>query len=184
MERHRATQTSVSSPLFNRKSRIIVIVCMLYQQETAEALSVAWHLQNLVFQFHRPYPTSRESKLGSKWAGFEIPSSEVEGSTLLTLHFLRPDRVRTHCTNNSYCRMLSCGNLNSFYHLNQQQLHVGSKLEDPDTEYREDNIKPLNPTGYVMHQQFNIQQLYALPTLYLCVLYLSENKQRLVPLTA
>jgi hypothetical protein len=40
----------------------------------------------------------------------------------------------------------------------------------------------LNPTGYVMHQQFNIQQLCALPTLYLCVLYLSENKQRLVPL--
>jgi hypothetical protein len=33
-------------------------------------------------------------------------------------------------------------------------------------------------------QQFNIQQLYALPTLYLCVLYLAENKQRLVPLTA
>ena len=42
----------------------------------------------------------------------------------------------------------------------------------------------LNPTGYVMHQQFNIQQLYVLPTLYLCVLYLSENKQRLVPLTS
>ena len=42
----------------------------------------------------------------------------------------------------------------------------------------------LKPTGHVMHQQCNIQQLYALPTLYLCVLYLSENKQRLVPLTA
>ena len=42
----------------------------------------------------------------------------------------------------------------------------------------------LKPTGYVMHHQFNIQQLYALPTLYLCVFYLSENKQRLVPLTA
>ena len=42
----------------------------------------------------------------------------------------------------------------------------------------------LKPTGYVMHQQFNSQQLYVLPTLYLCVLYLSENKQRLVPLTA
>ena len=35
-----------------------------------------------------------------------------------------------------------------------------------------------------MHQQFNIQQLYALPTLYLGILYLSQNKQRLVPLTA
>ena len=42
----------------------------------------------------------------------------------------------------------------------------------------------LEPTGYVMHHQFNIQQLYDLPTLYLCVLYLSDNKQRLVPLTA
>jgi len=42
----------------------------------------------------------------------------------------------------------------------------------------------LNPTDHVMHQQFNIQQLYALPTLYLCVLYLSENKQQLMPLTA
>jgi len=31
-----------------------------------------------------------------------------------------------------------------------------------------------------MHHHFNIQQLYALPTLYLCVLYLSENKQRIV----
>ena len=29
-------------------------------------------------------------------------------------------------------------------------------------------------TFYVMHQQFNIQQLYALPTLYLCV-YLRTN---------
>jgi len=44
-------------------------------------------------------------------------------------------------------------------------------------------INLLKPTGHVMHQQFNIQQLYAFPTLYLCVLYLSENKQRLVPLT-
>jgi len=48
----------------------------------------------------------------------------------------------------------------------------------------ENNINHLKPTGYVMHHQLNIQQLYALPTLYLCVLYLSENKQRLVPLTA
>ena len=47
-----------------------------------------------------------------------------------------------------------------------------------------DDVNLLNPTGYVIHQQFNIQQLYVLPTLYLCVLYLSENKQRLVSLTA
>jgi len=45
------------------------------------------------------------------------------------------------------------------------------------------SINLLKPTGHVMHHQINIQQLYALPTLYLCVLYLSENKQRLVPLT-
>ena len=47
-----------------------------------------------------------------------------------------------------------------------------------------EKLNLLKPTGHVMHQQFNIQQLYVLPTLYLCVLYLSENKQRLVPLTS
>jgi hypothetical protein len=47
-----------------------------------------------------------------------------------------------------------------------------------------ESLNILKPTGHVMHHQFNIQQLYALPTLYLGVLYLSENKQRLVPLTA
>ena len=31
---------------------------------------------------------------------------------------------------------------------------------------------------------FNLQKFYILPTEYLYVLYLSENKQRLVPLTA
>ena len=35
----------------------------------------------------------------------------------------------------------------------------------------------LKSTGHVMHQRFNIQQLYVLPTLRLYVLYLSENKQ-------
>jgi hypothetical protein len=48
----------------------------------------------------------------------------------------------------------------------------------------ESYINLLKPTGHVMHQQFNIQQLYVLPTLYLCVLYLSENREQLVPLTA
>ena len=44
------------------------------------------------------------------------------------------------------------------------------------------SINLLKTAGYVIHQQFNIQQLYLLPTLYLCVLYLCDNKQRLVPL--
>jgi hypothetical protein len=42
----------------------------------------------------------------------------------------------------------------------------------------------LKPTCYVTHAQFNIQQLYALSTMYLCVLFLSQNKQRLAPLMA
>jgi hypothetical protein len=45
----------------------------------------------------------------------------------------------------------------------------------------EDAPYPLNlltPTCHVTHKQFNVQQLYSLPTL-----YLSENKQRLVSLT-
>jgi len=46
------------------------------------------------------------------------------------------------------------------------------------------SIRLSNPAVYVMHQQINIQKLYALPALYLCVLYLSEKKQRIVPFTA
>jgi hypothetical protein len=37
-------------------------------------------------------------------------------------------------------------------------------------------INLLKPTVHVRHHQFNIQQRYILPTLYLCVLYLSHNK--------
>ena len=61
-------------------------------------------------------------------------------------------------------------------------VQTNSIISDKSTEGRRFNL--LKPTGYLMHQQFNIQQLYVLPTRYLCVLYLSENKQRLVPLTA
>jgi hypothetical protein len=43
------------------------------------------------------------------------------------------------------------------------------------------SLKLLKPIGYLIHQQFNIQQLYALSTPYLCVLYLSKNKQQLLP---
>ena len=65
------------------------------------------------------------------------------------------------------------------------QLCILNKLQYfADWRKFEFTLNLLNPTGHVMHHQFNIQQLYVLPTLYLCVLYLSENKQRLVPLTA
>ena len=67
---------------------------------------------------------------------------------------------------------------------NNAKYHVKFKSRNIDITYRHVQFNLLKPAGRVMHQQFNIQQLYALPTLYLCVLYLSENKQRLVPLTA
>ena len=57
--------------------------------------------------------------------------------------------------------------------------YLNTKLV-PNRKRKQYNFNLLKPTRYVMHQQFDIQQLYALPTLYLCVLYLSENKQRLV----
>ena len=70
-----------------------------------------------------------------------------------------------------------------------QNFQVAAKCLDIDTgpcmsPLYVKQINLLKPTGHVMHQQFNIQQLYVLSTLYLCVLYLSENRQRLVPLTA
>jgi len=44
---------------------------------------------------------------------------------------------------------------------------------------------PSKPSGHHMYHQFNIQQFHVLPhTLYLCVLYGSQNKQRLFLYTA
>jgi len=37
----------------------------------------------------------------------------------------------------------------------------------------------LKPKTYVTSRQFNIQQFYVVPRIYLCVLYGSQNKQRL-----
>jgi len=37
-------------------------------------------------------------------------------------------------------------------------------------------FKLLNPTGHYMFHKFNIQQLYALPTLYLCFVFIWEQK--------
>jgi hypothetical protein len=67
---------------------------------------------------------------------------------------------------------------------NKLKIHRKTISPYRHTRFLSFQINPLKPTGHVMHQQFNIQQLYILPSLYLCVLYLSENKQRLVPLTA
>ena len=36
-------------------------------------------------------------------------------------------------------------------------------------------INLLKPTGHVIHQQFNIQQLYVLPRLYVFCIYLRTN---------
>jgi hypothetical protein len=46
------------------------------------------------------------------------------------------------------------------------------------------HLNLLKSTSYLMHQQFNIRDLYALPALYLCVLYLLDNRQWLVSLTS
>ena len=79
---------------------------------------------------------------------------------------------------------ISNGGLVSLSRCNKINSSSTLQWADSRKHFRFFNINLLNPTGHVMHQQFNIQQPYALPTLYLCVLYLSENKQRLVPLRA
>ena len=58
-----------------------------------------------------------------------------------------------------------------FYYSYYNPLHVHVSSNILLILRRSDCINLLKPTGYVMHHQFNIQQLYALPTLYLCVLY-------------
>ena len=60
-----------------------------------------------------------------------------------------------------------------------KRVSTGFNLLKPTGYVMHQQFNHLKSASYVMQQQFNIQQLQALPTLYLC-----EEKQRLVPLTA
>jgi hypothetical protein len=42
-------------------------------------------------------------------------------------------------------------------------------------------INLLKPSGNLTYDQFNIKKFYVVPTLRLCVLYGSQNKQQLLP---
>jgi hypothetical protein len=46
---------------------------------------------------------------------------------------------------------------------------------------RINSINILKPYSYLLHSRFNIQEKYFLPTLYLCVLFLSRYKQQCLP---
>jgi hypothetical protein len=59
--------------------------------------------------------------------------------------------------------------VNAHYCLILKETGIEQQIFNPHTT---NLINLLKPTGYMLHQQFNIQQLYALPTLYLC-----KNKQ-------
>ena len=73
-----------------------------------------------------------------------------------------------------------------------EQLHLGTvqnwrrqdRANSKQYGWMQRYINLSKPTDHVIHQQFDIQQFYVLPTLYLCVLCGSENKQRLFPYTA
>ena len=81
----------------------------------------------------------------------------------------------------SHCPYFSMLPFPKLFHLTTSLFHT---QRTENNKLGKSKVNLSNPTRYVMHQQFNIQQLYVLPTPYLCVLYLSENKQRLVLLTA
>ena len=87
--------------------------------------------------------------------------------TFVVIHTIRQTQIPAlldSSVTNTPCVKMLCPKQNGFslyFHLKKAYINL------------------LKPTGHVMHEQFNIQQLYVLPTL-----YLSENIQGLVPLTA
>ena len=81
-----------------------------------------------------------------------------------------------------YGIVTECDILNryGFVHMKTEEMAMRAIKELNNAEFMgvQISVEVLNflkPTGYLIHQQFNIQQLYVLPTLYLCVLYLRTN---------
>jgi len=91
--------------------------------------------------------------------------------------------VRNHWTdlwikfNNCACNWNSANIFNFDSHAVSTNPYFCDVHVEPHTRMFETSVR-INlskPTGYVIHHQFNIQQLYAPSTLHLCVLYLSEQ---------
>jgi hypothetical protein len=64
-------------------------------------------------------------------------------------------------------------------------ISIGLRTSRPGLRLLFSQFNPLKADGHYIYRQFDIQQLYVLPTqLYLCVLCGSQNKQPLFPYTA
>jgi hypothetical protein len=131
--------------------------------------------------------------ISSKFCSADRPNNMFYVSMVFSLQVLmKCPRVTISCWDTNWCDYLPCLELTISRITSTYFLKLWFRMVKNTTLHKPTVIHSyavclnlLKPTGHVMHhQQFNIQQLYALPTLYLCVLYLSENKQRLVPLTA
>jgi len=89
------------------------------------------------------------------------------------LHFLKRQIIMSESNITNFIFVASNDNENAF----EVSYLVGHRVGKVKIQFYVMFFNLLKPTGYVMHHQFNIQQLCALPTLYLCVLYLSEKEQ-------
>jgi hypothetical protein len=69
----------------------------------------------------------------------------------------------------------------TFTHKQQYSTHLHTNSTQNTEDGTHITINLIKSTFYGMHQQVIYFNNYALPTLHLCVLHLSENKQRLVP---
>ena len=71
-----------------------------------------------------------------------------------------------HVTFTAIIQFFSCSGSYSWGYA-YPRLGITDVKDIPYSKRRERLINVLKPTGHAMHQQFNIQQLYVLPTLYL-----------------
>jgi len=134
-------------------------------------------------------PRGHRTRFGRFWKLYNLGSSSGIWKRLVTRPLPTQDYINTET-------LQTCVHTPNFVQIHPRNIHGvedGRRIRRSGNSgsyvyvrknHTDNKFDHLKPTVHVMNQQFNIQQLYALPTLYLRVLYLSENKQRLVPLTA
>jgi hypothetical protein len=161
-----------------------------------KSVSTSWQeLATIRWRFHNKSCLFWETRLSSSWLTFVMVQCRChtsDGEFMLfscsQTHLLLPQRWNLKVWSSRLCTPYNCLLRTIVYSVQLCRWAIWklrcvvTQITEIKTRYLSINL--LKPTGYVMHQQFNIQLLYALPTLYLCVLYLSENNQRLVPLTS
>jgi hypothetical protein len=128
---------------------------------------------NLRLHVHGNLPTAHKSALLSALAlGKSWLSAALYALSPAKIKYLLVFRLSAVVSMDVLAYQSCSGTTILYYSIDTRPGHALRLIERNINSLIDFVFNLLKPTGYMMHQQFNIQQLYDLTTLYVCVVFI------------